>query len=63
MRGLRKRVSFAIFARTDDLERVTRLDVTVVWLGVRAMHNKWASCSTNGHLDFNTELLAYDEPV
>ena len=36
------------------------LDVAVVWLGVRPMRNKWASCSTNGHLNFNTELLALD---
>ena len=36
------------------------LDVDVVWLGVRAMSNKWASCSTNGHLNFNVELLDLD---
>lgn len=34
-----------------------KLDVEIVWLGVRPMSNKWASCSTNGHLNFNTELL------
>ena len=34
-----------------------KLDVKVVWLGVRPMRNKWASCSTNGHLNFNTDLL------
>ena len=34
-----------------------KLDVQVVWLGVRPMRNKWASCSTNGHLNFSTELL------
>ena len=37
-----------------------KLDVEVVWLGVRPMRNKWASCSTNGHLNFNTELLNLD---
>jgi len=37
-----------------------KLDVNVVWLGVRPMLNKWASCSTNGHLNFNTELLNLD---
>jgi predicted metal-dependent hydrolase len=31
--------------------------VDVVWLGVRPMSNKWASCSTSGHLNFNAELL------
>ena len=37
-----------------------KLDVEVAWLGVRSMRNKWASCSTNGHLNFNTELLNLD---
>ncbi|MHB1226975.1 MAG: M48 metallopeptidase family protein [Desulfurivibrionaceae bacterium] len=37
-----------------------KLEVKVVWLGVRPMSNKWASCSTNGHLNFNAELLELD---
>ena len=37
-----------------------KLDVEIQWLGVRAMRNKWASCSTNGHLNFNSELLGFD---
>lgn len=37
-----------------------KLDVEVVWLGVRPMRNKWASCSTAGHLNFNDELLGFD---
>ncbi len=37
-----------------------KLEVDIVWLGVRAMSNKWASCSTNGHLNFNVELLSLD---
>ena len=40
-----------------------KLDVQVQWLGVRKMSNKWASCSNNGHLNFNAELLDYDEGV
>lgn len=40
-----------------------QLDVNVQWLAVRPMRNKWASCSTNGHLHFNTELLDYDESL
>lgn len=35
-----------------------RLDVKIVWLGVRPMRNKWASCSTAGHLNFSDELPA-----
>lgn len=34
-----------------------KLDVEFVWLGIRPMKNKWASCSTKGHLNFNTECL------
>jgi len=34
------------------------LEVKIVWLGVRPMRNKWASCSTAGHLNFSDELLA-----
>lgn len=40
-----------------------KLDVEVVWLGVRPMNNKWASCSTAGHLNFNDELLRLDAEV
>lgn len=37
-----------------------KLEVRIVWLGVRGMSNKWASCSAAGHLNFNEELLALD---
>ena len=40
-----------------------KLDVRVVWLGVRPMRNKWASCSTAGHLNFNDELLALENDL
>ncbi len=40
-----------------------KLDVNVVWLGIRPMRNKWASCSTNGHLNFNEELVSADADV
>ena len=40
-----------------------KLDVKIVWLGVRPMRNKWASCSTNGHLNFNDDLLDLDEAL
>lgn len=35
-----------------------KLEVKIVWLGVRPMRNKWASCSTSGHLNFSDELPA-----
>lgn len=40
-----------------------KLDVSVNWLGVREMKNKWASCSTNGNLNFNSELLGLDDEL
>ena len=40
-----------------------KLEVNVVWLGVRPMRNKWASCSTSGYLNFNTELLELDRDL
>ena len=40
-----------------------KLDVKIVWLGIRPMNNKWASCSTNGHLNFNDELLDLDNEL
>jgi hypothetical protein len=39
------------------------LEVEVVWIGVRPMRNKWASCSTNGHLNFNVQLLDLDRDL
>lgn len=39
------------------------LEVDVVRLAVRPMRNKWASCSTAGHLNFNAELLDLDEDL
>jgi predicted metal-dependent hydrolase len=35
-----------------------KLDVRVRSLAVRPMRNKWASCSTAGRLNFNSELLS-----
>ena len=40
-----------------------KLDVEVTWLGIRSMRTKWASCSTNGHMNFNVELLALDQEL
>ena len=41
----------------------TKLDVQIIWLGVRPMRTKWASCSTKGHLNFNDELLPLDREL
>jgi predicted metal-dependent hydrolase len=37
--------------------------MTLVWLNVRPMRNKWASCSTAGNLSFNAELLELDQQL
>ena len=40
-----------------------KLDVQIQSLALRPMKNKWASCSTNGNLNFNNELLGLDRDV
>lgn len=40
-----------------------KLSIEIIWLGVRPMKNKWASCSTNGHLNFNSALLDLDKEL
>ncbi len=40
-----------------------KLDIEIHSLTVRPMTNKWASCSTNGNLTFNSELLEFDEEL
>src|SRR3989344_3865034 len=44
-------------------EWADKLDVKVRSLAVRPMRNKWASCSTNGNLNFNAELLGLDKKL
>lgn len=45
------------------LEWAGKLDVKVSALAVRAMRNKWASCSTAGNFNFNSELLELDREI
>lgn len=40
-----------------------KLEVDVVWLGIRPMRHKWASCSTAGHLNFNADLLGLERDL
>lgn len=40
-----------------------KLDVKVSSIYLRPMKNKWASCSTSGHLNFNDELLGVDKSL
>lgn len=44
-------------------EWAQKLDVDVRSLMVRPMKNKWVPCSTSGHLNFNVELLNWNDDV
>lgn len=44
-------------------EWAEKLDVQIQSIAVRSMTNKWASCSTNGYLTFNAELLELDDDL
>jgi predicted metal-dependent hydrolase len=44
-------------------EWATKLDVNVQAIALRPMSDKWASCSTAGRLNFNSELLNYEPDV
>jgi predicted metal-dependent hydrolase len=39
------------------------LDIPIHMLAVRPMKHKWASCSTNGYLNFNRELLDLEKEL
>ena len=38
-----------------------KMDVQIKTLAMRPMKNKWASCSTDGNLNFNIQLLVLDK--
>lgn len=40
-----------------------KMDIKVKALAIRPMVNKWASCSTDGNLNFNKELLDMDKEI
>ena len=44
-------------------EWAVKLGVEVRSLSIRPMRNKWASCSLQGNLNFNVELVALDRAV
>lgn len=45
------------------LDWASRLQIQVVSIYLRPMKNKWASCSTDGNLNFNSELLAIEKDL
>jgi predicted metal-dependent hydrolase len=44
-------------------EFATKMDIKIHSLAIRPMTNKWASCSTDGNLNFNKELLDLDKEI
>lgn len=40
-----------------------KMDIQVKTLAMRPMKNKWASCSTDGNLNFNKQLLVLDKEL
>jgi predicted metal-dependent hydrolase len=40
-----------------------KINVSVKSLSIRPMKNKWASCSTDGNLNFNKELLDMEKDL
>lgn len=53
--------------RKEFKERVKhfaqKMEININSLAVRPMKNKWASCSTNGNLNFNDTLLQLDKEL
>lgn len=41
----------------------SKMNIEVKSLALRPMSNKWASCSTDGNLNFNKELLELDKEL
>lgn len=49
--------------KTSVARWADKLDVCVTGVYVRPMRTKWASCSSNGVLSFNAELLELESEV
>jgi hypothetical protein len=45
------------------LDYADKMKIKVKSLALRPMTNKWASCSTDGNLNFNKELLDIDKDL
>jgi len=44
-------------------EFAQKMDIAVRSISIRPMKNKWASCSTDGNLNFNSELLEMEKEI
>jgi predicted metal-dependent hydrolase len=56
-----KKWSGKVHFKTTVREYAKKIGVKVNTLALRPMSNKWASCSTDGNLNFNQELLDIDK--
>ncbi len=49
--------------KSEVVEWAEKLGVNVVSIAVRPMKRKWASCSTNGRLNFSNDVLSLEEDL
>lgn len=49
--------------KTTVYDYADKMKIKVKSLALRPMSNKWASCSTDGNLNFNKELLEIDKEL
>lgn len=53
--------------KTEFKQRVRyfaeKMEIKINYLALRPMNIKWASCSTNGNLNFNDKLLKIDKEL
>jgi predicted metal-dependent hydrolase len=49
--------------KKEVVKYALRLNIALNRISVRLMANKWASCSTNGNLNFNEELINMDKKL
>ena len=49
--------------KTCVYDYASKMNIKVKSIALRPMKNKWASCSTDGNLNFNKELLEIDKEL
>jgi len=49
--------------KTCVYDYASKMNIIVKSIALRPMTNKWASCSTDGNLNFNKELLDIDKEL
>ena len=49
--------------KKEVIKYADKLDIALKRISVRPMSRKWASCSTDGNLNFNDELINMDKKL